>query len=245
MSILSENVEPYLAIARNNGLQLSPVQSEQLVRYVDLLREWNAKVNLVSRKDEEGIWPNHILHSLSLLFALSIPDELRIADIGSGGGLPGIPIAIALPGVHVTLIESIRKKCTAVEDIIKRLSLSNVSVINSRAEDLARTPALAHTFNLVTARAVAPLDELVAWSVPLAGQKRSPEIRSTASSSATAYRAPILLAMKGGELKDEIQTAQKKYRAFTFHQLPIRFAGIESTTLTEKFIIISELHPQR
>jgi 16S rRNA (guanine527-N7)-methyltransferase len=228
----------------SNGLDLNPEQHDRLVLYIDLLREWNAKVNLVSRKDEEGIWPNHILHSLSLLFEFSFPDGLRIADLGSGGGLPAIPLAIASPNTHIVMIESIRKKCVALEDILNRLSLTNISLVHGRAEEVARNQPLFHSFDVVTARGVAPLDELISWSLLLVRRGRGPALTRRRSVPPAGTATPLLIALKGGELSTEINTARQKHGKRPFHQIPVAFIGMEKTALTDKYIIAAELQPQ-
>ena len=120
-------------ICRKNGFELNDGMVQQLEQYVSLLLEWNAKVNLVSRKDQENIWGGHVLHALSMLFRIRLPEEIRVIDLGSGGGLPGIPLAIVNPGWTVGLLDSIQKKCTAVEDIVTRMGLAaRVEVIADR-----------------------------------------------------------------------------------------------------------------
>ncbi len=110
-------------ICRDNGLPLSDDQVDLLRRYVELLREWNAKINLISRRDEENIWWSHILHSLSILFFVTPGEGMRLLDLGTGGGLPGIPLAILRNDLHITMLDSIRKKTVAVQDMLDKLSL--------------------------------------------------------------------------------------------------------------------------
>ena len=97
-------------VCRRNGLEIGDRPMELLSAYVSLLQEWNKKINLVSRRDEENIWYAHLLHSLSPLFFLTMPPGASILDLGSGGGLPGIPLAIVCPEINVLLLDSIGKK---------------------------------------------------------------------------------------------------------------------------------------
>ena len=115
-------------IMRQNNLPLSEAQVASLAEYESLLREWNGRINLISRRDQENIWTAHILHSLSILFHLEIPASVRVLDLGSGGGLPGIPLAIARPDLTVVLLDSMAKKMRAVSDIVARLKLGDIDM---------------------------------------------------------------------------------------------------------------------
>ncbi|MFA6234328.1 MAG: 16S rRNA (guanine(527)-N(7))-methyltransferase RsmG, partial [Bacteroidota bacterium] len=119
------------------GVAMSDAQRERLTSFVALLREWNSRINLISRKDEEQIWRNHILHSLAVLIAPGLPSKGAMLDLGTGGGMPGIPLAIMLPDVRFTLVDSIAKKIRAVEEMAAQLELGNVSVHLGRVEDEA------------------------------------------------------------------------------------------------------------
>lgn len=137
--------------------ELTPKQAEELLHFENLLQDWNQRINLVSRK-EERILERHIIPSLFPLKFLSPPSEGRVLDIGTGGGLPGIPLAILYPQLHFTLLDSTRKKLKAVEAMAGDLSLSNVETRHERAEEL-RFQA-----DLITGRAVTALPRFVSWS---------------------------------------------------------------------------------
>ena len=225
----------YQGIIARAGFSLGEEQLGRLAQYAALLLEWNQRVNLVSRKDESNIWSGHILHSLTILMGMNVPDHAKVADLGSGGGLPGIPIAIALPTVEVVLVESIRKKCLALEDIVRRLKLRNTSVINARAEDVAGKVS----FDLVLARAVAPLTDLVRWSLPLVRHEQHMSIRLCGKNHEDESLAlPALIAMKGGSVEEEIRDVRNSAKLRYVKSSPIRFEGIEATGLVDKSLII-------
>jgi len=226
-------------IARHNGLPLNDQQTSLLGDYVALLREWNVRINLVSRRDEEHIWTAHILHSLSLLFHLGIPGSTRLLDMGSGGGLPGIPLAIARPDMTVVLLDSIAKKMRAVEDIIRRLNLGNASVICARAEDAARRPDCAGAFDCVVARAVGPLTDLIRWSRPLV--RRRAGFKACIGDDRRQLDFPVLLCLKGGDLGGELRQASVKAGAKTMEIMDIVFRGGPVPGLEEKKIIVVPL----
>lgn len=227
-----------LPILRRNGLPCPESQGELLETYVRYLLEWNQKVNLISRKDEENVWTGHVLHSLSPLFRVDLPNRLTALDLGAGGGLPGIPLAILREGWSVVLMDSIQKKCVAVADILDRLGLSGrVSVVCGRAEEKGVMGKLAGTFDLVLARGVAPLSDLVRWSRPYLkrGQKGSVQ-----EEGGRRYHIapPALLAYKGGNLEDEIRQMQIKGRAELSAAIPLVFDGSDTMGLLEKKLIV-------
>ena len=131
----------------------------KLQEYCDLLREWNAKINLVSRKDANRIEINLLVHCLSITKFLRLMPKARLLDVGTGGGLPGIPLSICYPQARFTLIDSIGKKAMVVEDIVKRINLTNVEVRRGRVEELPSKK----TFDFVIGRAGTALPTFFGW----------------------------------------------------------------------------------
>ena len=123
-----------------------------------LYADWNTKINVISRKDADGLAVRHILHSLAIAKVASFQPGARILDVGTGGGFPGIPLAILFPEAHFTLIDSIGKKIRVVEDVARQLGLQNITAIHGRAE------ALKEKYDFVVTRAVAELSTLLAWT---------------------------------------------------------------------------------
>ncbi len=136
--------------------ELSPAQWAQLSRYAELLTEANRKVNLISRKDIENVWPHHILPSLVPVKTGRFTGTEHILDVGTGGGLPGIPLAVLFPDAHITLIDSTLRKVRMLWKFIEELSLKNVRALHQRIEE--------HTdsYTVVTGRAVTEFSRLVA-----------------------------------------------------------------------------------
>lgn len=234
------HTDPYLqlqTISKKNGLALDDGTVEVLRKFDHLLTDWNSKINLISRADIENIWSFHILHSLSLLFFLDIPQNLRVLDIGTGGGLPGIPLAIVRRDLSVTLLDSIRKKTRVLEDITGNLGLENATVMTGRAENLPHTTR----YDLIVARAVAPLADLVKWSKPLANKSGASKPQTIKyHTEREMISIPSLLALKGGNLNDEISIAEAKTGS-TFRTIPLVFSGSEAVSLEEKKVVIVPL----
>ena len=134
----------------------SPISPDAVWQTLEqLYREWNGKINLVSRKDIDNLWDHHILHSLTIHRFLSFAPDTHILDVGTGGGFPGIPLAIACPQCRFTLIDSIGKKIRVAQDIASRIGLTNVECLQERAEEEKRQ------FDFIVSRAVMPLPDLV------------------------------------------------------------------------------------
>jgi 16S rRNA (guanine527-N7)-methyltransferase len=219
-------------VCLRNGLPISDLQLDQLKAFVAGLREWNRVVNVISRKDEQNIWFNHILHCLTPLFLVDIPKGINVLDLGSGGGLPGIPLAIVRPDLFMTLLDSIAKKTKVMDDIRIRLGLSTVRVRTGRAEEVGKEPQEQRAYDLVVARAVASLSDLIRWSSPFLGKEG---LRARPRGEGTPIE---LLALKGGDLATEEREARIKTGASMIRALPIVFDGSLELGLVEKKIVI-------
>lgn len=155
------------------GIDLDGRARERFERYLDLVLEWNERAGLTSLTDPGEIQRRHFAESLSLLAALRaaaiIPpgSTLRLADLGSGGGFPGVPMLIAEPGLDLVLVESHGRRAEFLRTVVEALDLKHAKVVHARAEDAGRGPMLRATFDLVTARALAPMPVLIEYALPL------------------------------------------------------------------------------
>lgn len=195
-------------------------QIRQFTLLEPLYKEWNEKINVISRKDIDGLYEKHVLHSLSIAAAFDFPSGAAIVDLGTGGGFPGIPLAIFFPEVTFHLVDSIAKKLKVAEAVAEGIGLKNITTQHSRIEDIRN-----RKFDFVVSRAVAPLKDLWNWSKPLLKNKiQADEEQGLAFS-------PGLICLKGGDLSSEIQESGTRPRIMEVHEL------FPEDLFREKFIL--------
>jgi len=163
------------------------VARDRIIQLKNIYLEWNALVNLISRNDIAYLYERHVLHSLSISKFIKFLPGTKVMDIGTGGGFPGIPLAILFPEVQFTLVDSIGKKIKVVQDVISRLDLKNTTTICDRAENLTGS------YDYVVSRATAPLSDIYKWS----RTKISPKQINAVPNG--------IICLKGGDLTEEIK----------------------------------------
>jgi 16S rRNA (guanine527-N7)-methyltransferase len=225
-----------------NGLIPTDLQIEQLDQYVNLLLEWNRKINLISRKDENSVWSYHVLHSVSPLFKMKMMEGSRIVDIGSGGGLPGIPLKILRPDIFLLSLDATRKKVNAVSQMVNELNLKSVNVVWGRAEEIGMQPEYLKKFDFGIARAVSQLNELIAFSINfLKKRDYTNAFESTTSNGLIDPNPPALIAFKGGNLTQEIDLAKRQYPQVNIKSIDLTFNGSEQLIASDKKILVVNL----
>ena len=190
------------------------VQLKQFEALDPLYKEWNSKINVISRKDIDGLYEKHVLHSLSVAAAFQFEPEMEILDIGTGGGFPGIPLAIFFPEVKFLLADSIAKKLKVVDAVAETLELKNVTTQHVRVEEIKN-----RKFDFVVSRAVAPLKELWKWSKPLLKKNHESETGSEGIEKVSELPKPGLICLKGGDLTTEIHESNTRPRVMEISEL--------------------------
>ena len=165
---------------------LTALQIERFTRLYNLYKDWNQKINVVSRKDFEELYLRHVLHSLGIAKVVSFKPGTTILDVGTGGGFPGIPLAILFPESQFHLVDSIGKKIKVVQAVIEALELDNVKATNQRAE------MVKGNFDFIVSRAVTKMEEFAGWVKNKAAKKNRHELKNG------------ILYLKGGDLKEEL-----------------------------------------
>lgn len=174
--------------------QLTPEQTAQFAALNDLYHDWNAKINVISRKDIDNLYEHHVLHSLGIAKVINFKPDTSIMDLGTGGGFPGIPLAILFPDCHFHLVDSIGKKVKVCTEVANAIGLKNVTFRHCRAEEEKAT------FDFVVSRAVMPLNDLIKI------------IRKNIKKEQHNALPNGLICLKGGELDKEIMPV--KHKAF-------------------------------
>lgn len=230
----------FRAILLRNGLRAGDEALGLLKRYVHGLLHANKTVNLISRRDEAYIWQHHILHCASILFVLRFPENSRLLDLGSGGGLPGIPLKILLPTLKLTMLDATNKKVAAIRTIISDLELPDANALWGRAEDLGAIGTFKEQFDVVVARAVGPLEELVRLAHPFLRKARREEEEREGAETPVVLDGPCLVAYKGGDISVELEKARRIRYVRSIWARRLVFEGSEQMALEDKKVVVVE-----
>jgi len=195
---------------------LSDLQLKQLTDLEDLYKFWNEQINVISRKDTENFYERHVLHSMGIAKIIAFKDGTTILDIGTGGGFPGIPLAILFPNCHFTLIDSVGKKIKVVNEVAESLGLTNVTGIHGRAESLKEK------FDFVVSRAVTAMPAFLYWTRGKFNKKSNNTLPNG------------ILYLKGGDLKEELKSLKQKHKV-----IPLNKYFNEEFFETKKLVYVS------
>ena len=188
-------------------------QVKQLEALDALYRDWNEKINVISRKDIDSLYEKHVLHSLSIAASFHFEKGMQVIDIGTGGGFPGVPLAIFFPEVQFHLVDSIGKKIKVVEAIAEAIGLTNLTAQHTRAEDIRN-----RKFDVAVSRAAAPLKDLWRWSELLL-KKNKPNVQTAAILPEELPVPNGLICLKGGDLAAEIADSQCRPRIMEIYEI--------------------------
>lgn len=193
--------------------ELSQIQREQIQDLDKLYRHWNSQINVISRKDIDNIMVHHVLHSLAIAKIITFIKGTSVMDIGTGGGFPGIPLAIMFPQCHFTLIDSVGKKTIVAQEVANALGLKNVTILKTRAEDLPEK------FDFVVSRAVAPIPQLINWT------------RKNVKQGGANSLPNGMIFLKGGDITEELKPFRKQSEKWNIRNL------FEEEYFEEKYIV--------
>lgn len=183
--------EQFINALKEKGIQLDDHQVAQFKKYFELLVEWNEKMNLTAITDAPSVYLKHFYDSITASFYTDLTQELTLCDVGAGAGFPSIPLKICFPNLHVTIVDSLNKRISFLNELADQLELKNVRFVHARAEEFGQNSAYREQFDIVTARAVARLSVLAELCVPALKVNGK------------------FIAMKGAAAADEMSDAKK------------------------------------
>lgn len=177
-------------------IDLSEIQKNQFKRLKEIYTDWNDKINVISRKDMDNFYERHVLHSLAIAKVITFKAETRILDIGTGGGFPGIPLAILFPSCQFVLVDSIGKKIKVVNEVIAALNLKNTTAFHARAEEINGN------FDFIVSRAVTQMSKFLGWTKGKISKKNNNNFSNG------------IFYLKGGDLEEEMSIVKNQYALY-------------------------------
>jgi 16S rRNA (guanine527-N7)-methyltransferase len=199
---------------------ITDTQKKQFEASFNLYKEWNEKINVVSRKDIDSLFEKHILHSLAIAKFVSFRPDTHVLDIGTGGGFPGVPLSILFPETNFTLCDSIAKKITVAENVSQGIGLLNTDFVVGRVEQLKEN------FDFIVTRAVAPAEQLYRWTQGYIKENNN-------NAKFNGY-----LLLKGGDLREELKALKQLNKKLIIEEYPLSTWFDEEFFETKKLVYI-------
>lgn len=198
------NIEEFITELKEQNIKINEYQLNQFDKYYNLLVEWNKKMNLTAITEKEDVYLKHFFDSISSSFHFDFTQVESVCDVGAGAGFPSIPLKICYPHLKITIVDSLNKRITFLENLAKELRLENVNFVHARAEDFGQNKKYRETYDLVTARAVARTNVLSEYCLPLCKIKGHFIAMKGALASEELQEANKAITTLGGELKEEL-----------------------------------------
>ncbi len=223
---MNDNREYYNILdtaADNIGLSFDDKKYEQFIKYKDLLKEWNEKVNLTAIKDDEGIIKKHFIDSMKIFKFQPLKNAKKVIDIGTGGGFPGIPMKIIKPDIDIVLLDSLKKRINVLEDILYKIDIKDVTAMHGRAEEFGVDPQHRQQYDAVVSRAVANLAVLSEFCIPY------------------VKVGGYFLAMKGPAAEEEIKAAKNAISTLGGKLEEVIEVEIEDSDLNHNLVVIKKV----
>jgi len=207
----------------NEGIEFDEVKYEKLMKYKELLKEWNEKINLTAITEDEEIVKKHFIDSIKAFRFQGLKDAKKIIDVGTGAGLPGLPIKIVKPDIEVVLLDSLNKRVNFLNEVISKLNLTNISAVHGRAEDFAREVRFRESFDVAVSRAVANMSVLSELCIPY------------------VKRNGYFVALKGPAVEDEIKEGNKAIETLGGKLQDIINVDVEGTELNHNLVVVKKV----
>ena len=202
------NQDAFMKALKHKNIEINDDQLKQFNQYFELLVEWNEKINLTAITDKEEVYLKHFYDSIMPLWLFDIPEAAKLVDVGAGAGFPSIPMKIIRPDLEITIIDSLNKRITFLDNLVNDLNLDKVSNVHARAEEAGQDPQYREQYDIATARAVASLNVLTELCIPL------------------VKKGGYFLALKSQRAETEVEEAQAAIKV-----LGAKYEGQETETL--------------
>lgn len=209
--------------SNNEGLEFNEKKYDQFMKYKELIKEWNEKVNLTAIKEDEEIVKKHFIDSMKVFKFQQLKNAKNIIDIGTGGGFPGIPMKIIKPDINIVLLDSLNKRINFLNEVIKEIQLDNIKTIHGRAEDFAQDTKYREKFDVAVSRAVANLTVLSEFCIPY------------------VKVGGYFVAMKGPAVEEEIKQSKNAIRMLGGRVEHIEKVQIEDSDFNHNLVIIKKI----
>ncbi|CCQ96936.1 Ribosomal RNA small subunit methyltransferase G [[Clostridium] ultunense Esp] len=217
------NVNTLIKGANVLGIELNKDEIDSFILYKELLKEWNQKINITSITDDEEIDIKHFIDSITPLSTDLFAEDVRMIDIGTGGGFPGIPLKIINRDMEVVLLDSLKKRITFLEDIIDKLALEKIFPIHGRAEELGRDKNHREKYDIAISRAVASLNTLSEYCLPF------------------VKVGGFFISMKGPDVDEELKEAEKSIKILGGNLNDVKVVNLPLSDITHSLIIIEKI----
>lgn len=217
------NVNTLVKYAKNLDISLKEKDIDKFILYKELLKEWNEKINITAIKDDEEIDIKHFLDSITLINTGLFNEKIRVIDVGTGGGFPGLPLKIINDNIDLVLLDSLKKRINFLDEVISKLKLNNVETIHGRAEDYGKDDNYREKFNIATSRAVASLDILSEYTLPF------------------VKVGGYFIAMKGEDIEKELKNAENAIKTLGGRFKEKILIKLPGTDIVHSLIIIEKI----
>ncbi len=217
------NIEILIKGSKELGVELKDKDIERFKKYKELLKEWNTKINITAITDDEEIDIKHFLDSLTPLNTGKLNNGLKLIDVGTGGGFPGLPLKIINEDLEVTLLDSLNKRIVFLNEVITALDLRGIEAIHGRAEELSRTSQYRESYDICISRAVASLDTLCEYCIPF------------------VKVGGYFISMKGPDVEEELKNSEKAIKVLGGKLIDKKIIKIPESDIEHSLLIIEKI----
>ena len=219
------NMDTFIRGVEEVDFKISDEELGKFKRYKELLQEWNEKIDITTIIEDEEVDIKHFLDSLTVLDSDVVKEGMKVIDIGTGGGFPGLPLKIVRDDLDILLLDSLNKRINFLKEVIKELGLKNIDALHGRAEELSRKPEYREQYDLAVSRAVAYLDTLVEYTLPF------------------VKPGGYFVSMKGPDVQEEVDQAKNAIDTLGGRLVEVKEVKIPQSDIVHSLVVIEKIRP--